>query len=94
MTRRHRRNVYLARLEMTIEDEGSLQTFGWEQEVQGILDLEKHGPGIAMLGEERAIVGLLGRDILRHARFLYDGPAGSLRFTFDVASLQHSPSRL
>ncbi|HYM62753.1 MAG TPA: hypothetical protein VEZ11_17850 [Thermoanaerobaculia bacterium] len=91
---RHRNPVYLARLEMTIADEKAQQTFGWEQEVQGIPDLEKHAPGVAMLGEERAVVGLLGRDILRHARFLYDGPAGSLSFTFEVASLQHAPSRL
>jgi len=91
----HDAPVFFANLEITIADPvtqlGSL--FGWEQEVQGVPDLEKCVPGLAVDGQPMEVVGLLGRDILRHAKINYDGPKGVLTFEFDVASLQGKPSR-
>lgn len=91
----HKNPVFLANLEIRITDPRTQlgSAFGWEQEVQGIPDLEKCVHGLNLLGQPMEVVGLLGRDILRHCKIHYDGPAGRLRFEFDVASLRISPSR-
>lgn len=86
---------FLATLEIRITDKktGMESTFGWEQEVQGIPDLERCIPGLQVAGHAVEVVGLLGRDILRHCRIHYDGPTGTIQFEFDVASLRITPSR-
>lgn len=90
----HQNPVFLANLEIRITDPKTLMTsaFGWEQEVQGIPDLEKCVPALQLQGHSVEVVGLLGRDILRHSRIHYDGPNGNLRFEFDVSSLGLTPS--
>jgi len=91
----HRNPVFFATLEISIADEktGKITTIGWEQEVQGIPDLELHAQGLQYAGESVEVVGLLGRDILRHTRLAYDGIDGRFEITFDLKSLQQQPSR-
>lgn len=90
----HDNPVYFAALEIPIPDgSGAVSVIGWEQEVQGIPDLEKHAQGSAYGGNPVEVIGLLGRDILRFATMSYDGPQGSMKLRFDVASLQFDPSR-
>ena len=91
----YRNPVFLARLEIIIEHPKTRKqkTYSWEQEVEGIPDLHKFAAPLTHNGQAVLVSGLLGRDILRHARVFYDGPVGRLRFEFDVASLQNKPSR-
>lgn len=90
----HDAPVFFANLEISITDQKTnLGTvFGWEQEVQGVPNLHECVQNLTFAGHPMEVIGLLGRDILRHAKIRYDGPAGSLSFEFDVASLQGSPS--
>jgi hypothetical protein len=92
---KHSNPVFLARLEIKIID---LETkgrhvFAWEQEVEGIPELHNFAAPLEWEGRTVPVSGLLGRDILKHARIHYDGPAGRLRFEFDVTSLRRQPSR-
>lgn len=91
----HKNPVFFAHLGMTIVNEktGIGTEMHWEQEVQGVPDLELHARGIKAQGQEVEVVGLLGRDILRHTRLSYDGIDGKLKITFDLKSLQQQPGR-
>lgn len=92
---RHINPVFLARLEIRIIDPETqvTHTFAWEQEVEGIRELHNFATPLTWQGQTVPVTGLLGRDILRHARISYDGPTGSMQFEFDVASLQEHKSR-
>ncbi|MGH9423317.1 MAG: hypothetical protein ACRD3J_25310 [Thermoanaerobaculia bacterium] len=92
---KHVSQIFLAKLRITIEDPGTkkLHSFEWEQEVQGIPELHNFAAPLKLNGQTVAVSGLLGRDILKHAKIRYDGPAGKLHFQFDVASIQGHPSR-
>jgi hypothetical protein len=92
---KHSNLVFLARLEIKIVDPktNQIQGFAWEQEVEGIPELHNFAAPLTWQGQTMTVSGLLGRDILRHARIHYDGPAGRMRFEFDVASIQNQPSR-
>ena len=91
----HKNPVFLARLDIRITNPKTNIThgFSWEQEVEGIPELHKFAAPLAWQNQTTKVTGLLGRDILRHARIHYDGPAGIMRFEFDVASIQGKPSR-
>ena len=91
----HDAPVFFANLEIAISDPQTQlgSVFGWEQEVQAIPNLHECVPNLVLNGQPVEVVGLLGRDILRHAKINYDGPNGKLSFEFDVASLQGEPSR-
>jgi len=80
----HTNPVFFASL--TIDSTGSKRPLVWQGEVQGIPDLEKYGEdlGIEINGTSAHIVGLLGRDLLRHARLEYDGIAGTLEIHFEL----------
>ena len=92
---KHRNLVFLARLEIKIVDPETSQEqgFAWEQEVEAIPELHNFAAPLPWQGKTMMLSGLLGRDILRHARIHYDGPAGRIRFEFDIASIQNHPSR-
>jgi len=90
----HKNPVFLARLEIRITDRSNVtHGFSWEQEVEGIPDLHRFAAPFLRQNQTIPVSGLLGRDILRHARIHYDGPSGAMSFEFDVASIQGSPSR-
>lgn len=92
---KHSNPVFLARLDIQIANPktNAVQEFAWEQEVEGIPELHNFAAPLAWQGQTMPVSGLLGRDILRFAKIFYDGPAGRLRFEFDIASLQQQPSR-
>lgn len=92
---KHSNPVFLARLSIKIihPKTAVVHGFDWEQEVEGIPELHNFAAPLAWQGQTAPVTGLLGRDILQYAKVYYDGPAGRLRFEFDVASLQKQPSR-
>lgn len=92
---KHSNLVFLARLEIKIIDSETSQEqgFAWEQEVEAIPELHNFAAPLTWQEKTMTLSGLLGRDILRHARIHYDGPAGRIRFEFDIASIQNHPSR-
>jgi len=80
----HTNPVFFASL--TIDPSGSRKPLVWQGEVQGIPDLEKYAEDleIEIDGMSAHIVGLLGRDVLRHAKLQYDGIAGSVQIRFEL----------
>lgn len=58
--------------------------------VTAVPELDQH---VAFLNPSIRIIGLLGRDILRHMRMIYDGPAGRLEFVVDWPSLHAREQR-
>jgi predicted aspartyl protease len=87
--------VFLAKLEIRIMDPKTkmVHSFSWEQEVEGIPELHNFAAPLTVNGQVVPVSGLLGRDILKHAKIRYDGPGGKLHFEFDVESIQRQPSR-
>jgi hypothetical protein len=78
--------IFFARLQISIAASNRRTDFAWEQEVQGVPDLEKQCQ-VSYAGVPRELVGLLGRDILRHCRVKYDGILGKVRIEFDMRTL-------
>lgn len=78
--------IFFARLEISIIASNTTTKFSWEQEVQGVPDLGKQCQ-VSYLGVPQELVGLLGRDILRHCRVKYDGIMGTVRIEFDMRTL-------
>lgn len=90
----HNNPVFFASFEVQIRDpKTNTQTaIGWDQEVLGIPDLELCRE-VTYGGQLMEVIGLLGRDVLRHCKMTYDGTTGRLDFEFNLASLQIRPSR-
>jgi hypothetical protein len=87
---RHENPVYFARLEINISgSRGSSSRISLEREVQGLPDLEKpfEMTGLTREGKPTELIGLMGRDLLRFARFRYDGVDGKLDLRFDAGRL-------
>jgi hypothetical protein len=78
--------IFFAKLEISISNQSATTSFSWEQEVQGVPDLEKQCQNLQYLGAPTELVGLLGRDILRHTRVKYDGIQGKTRIEFDLTA--------
>jgi hypothetical protein len=88
----HESPVYFARFSFLIGPPGANQTkISWEQELLGIPNLENRT--MMNNGKEVAIIGLLGRDVLRNCKMAYDGPGGKLHIKFDLPAIQQDPSR-
>jgi len=66
---------------------GVMQNLIWSIEVFGIPDLDKSTQGLSYAGKSVEAIGLLGRDLLRFARFQYDGLVGTLAIEFDLAAM-------
>lgn len=84
-------HVYLARLQIVI---GHAQTrattlIEYECEAQEVKDLERFSDAAGLSRGQQPVryIGLLGRDMLRHARFEYDGIAGEIRVHFELGTL-------
>jgi hypothetical protein len=86
--------VYFARLELRIKDPRGAETIlAWEQEVLGVPNLDHRRIAMAD-GRQLNVVGLFGRDILRHCIMLYNGPTGIVRVQFDLAAIKLTQSVL
>ena len=86
----HEANVYRARLTFALIKSDIATEIAWEVEAQGIPRLEESilPLGISQQGMGANLVGLLGRDILRHATIVYSGTKGVVEVTLDLASLR------
>ena len=93
----HQNPVYFVRFEVAFGDSktGLGQTFAWEQEAQGIPNLEDASKqlGVVVDGRRMDYVALMGRDILLHADFRYHGPTGTVEMHFDMKSLEAHQSQ-
>lgn len=84
--------IYFARLELRIKDPRGAETIlAWEQEVIGVPNLDHRKVTIGT-GQQFDVVGLFGRDILRHCVMSYDGPAGVVRVKFDLSAIKLTQS--
>ena len=94
---RHQNPVYFVRLEIGFGDAktGLGRSFSWEQEAQGIPNLEDFSKqhGVTIGGRRLDFVALMGRDILAHADFRYHGPTGTISIHFDMKSLEAHQSQ-
>jgi hypothetical protein len=87
-------NVYFARLELSIKAPSGAETIlAWEQEVIGVPNLDNRKITIEG-GRQVDVVGLFGRDILRHCVMMYDGQAGIVRVQFDLSAIKLTQSVL
>lgn len=86
---KYENTIYFSELRIGVQAGRRQTTYFWQQQAQGIPDLEQHGRQIGLRLQNQPVdyVGLLGRDILRHVRFNYDGVGGVIRFEFDIESL-------
>lgn len=84
--------AFYAALLMSFQSGGRTLRVAREQEAVGIPDLDEMGGrlGISDTQGPVRIIGLLGRDFLRHAKFNYDGVKGVLHFVFDAGTLPPS----
>jgi hypothetical protein len=90
---RQQSQIYFARFELPLRDDapgGERTTFSTQLRVLGIRDLEEIFQRTGVQGPDGGpvrVIAVIGRDFLRHARLLYDGPAGrysiALQFSFD-----------
>ena len=97
-----RNPVFWARLMIEIQTAVGTTTAGLDDEVVSVPHLEDsiRALGIKVGAPRRSaakvpvrLIGLLGRDLLRHATLLYEGTRAHFRLTFDEASFQHRAVR-
>lgn len=82
--------IYNAKLTIRmVGPDGTARLLVFDQEVQGIPELDKHLQikPVFYAGAKIELIGLLGRDILMFTRFIYDGLAGGLRLDFDISAM-------
>ncbi len=88
-------SVVNARLGFRVSSSRSEHDVSFETEAQVIPLLEAGGRQMGLRSGDTDIrlIGLLGRDLLRHAQVSYDGINGSFEISFDLASLSASRSQ-
>lgn len=81
----HTNDRVFAALELVIEDRGVQTRLRWEMPCQSIPEMDALGKatGVRVGGQDVALVGLLGRDILSKATVIYNGKKGAVEVTFD-----------
>jgi hypothetical protein len=80
----HTNRVVSAQLGIEVEDDrGNPRRISWVIPCQAIPRLEEPYQHIQLADSPLVLVGLLGRDLLRHATVIYDGKTGVLHITFD-----------
>jgi len=85
----HENFVYEATIQIAIRDAlGNQTVVGNQMQVMGIPDLGKSLPGLQFGDQPIKVIGLLGRDFLRHATLVYDGARGHFRVTINRASIR------
>src|SRR5262245_24230654 len=96
-----RNPVFWARLVIQIQTAVGTTTAGLDDEVVSVPRLEESIRALGIkVGTHRPaarvpvrLIGLLGRDLLRHATFAYEGARAHCRLTFHEASFQRSAAR-
>lgn len=83
---KHQADIYYAQLQFGMSDGNRQTVITSEREVQAIPDLDKPF-AIRIGGQPRDCIGLIGRDILRHAKVEYDGIKGTLKIRFNLDEL-------
>jgi hypothetical protein len=88
-------SVVNARLGFRVSSARSEHEVSFETEAQVIPLLEAGGRqmGLKSGDNEIRLIGLLGRDLLRHAQVSYDGINGRFEISFDLGSLSASRSQ-
>ena len=86
--------VVCARLTLRASGSDTAPGVSFETEARVIPLLEEGGAQIGLKSDELEIrlIGLLGRDLLRHAQVSYDGVGGGFQVSFDFTSLAASKS--
>lgn len=91
----HESAVFRVRLTLRLVDPSGATEIYWEMEAQEIPDLEASVDHLKLThgGAPVRLVGLLGRDVLRHTKLLYDGIVGRLEIKFDLDSINRFSQR-
>jgi hypothetical protein len=86
---KHKHPVFRVAFAIGITDGRSGNVLQGEIDAAGIPDLEVVGEGLGLhvRNQRRRLIGLLGRDILQHAKLTYDGPQGKFAVEFDLQSI-------
>lgn len=87
---RQKNRVFEARFQLSIEDDkGNRSTLTTEKSVTAVPEIEKAVPAEVFVDDRfpKRLVGLIGRDFLRHAKVVYDGPRAKIEVTLDLESL-------
>jgi hypothetical protein len=86
--------VYQALLLLSITDPitGDQVTVGSEMQATAIVQLNHAGHNVERNGVPLRIVGLLGRDFLRHTKLTYDGAAGTVEVQLYPNTMRRPPS--
>ena len=84
--------MFRARLAVQAESEGERIEFGFDIEAQAIPQLERSGLqlGLQRGGKKVRLIGLVGRDLLRHTRIRYDGADGFFQVELNLDSITAS----
>jgi hypothetical protein len=90
---RHELPVYRVRLTLTLLGAKAAQIF-YDTEATGVEDIHEAIAALNLMhyGQPVRLVGLLGRDLLRHATLTYRGTSGRFEVAFDPRSFNQSPS--
>jgi len=80
--------VYRVRLTIGLRGPSMTTEMHWETEAQEVPRLEESIMpfGITVAGHAARLIGLLGRDLLRHAKVNYNGLNGHFEIYFDLKS--------
>jgi hypothetical protein len=87
----HQNKVFHAELRLGIRDGNQDIWVVSEQQTSGIPQLDQHfkAKDVRIGGQPARLIGLLGRDFLRHTRLVYDGQKG-----FELFLLTHTMNRI
>ncbi len=91
----HENPCYLARFQLEIMDgsRGHATGIARESVVMGIPELGNHPTAAEFHGKPIRLIGLLGRDFLRHATLTYDGDAGRIEMRLHLHSIPKGKPR-
>lgn len=89
---KHESAVFRVRLLLQLVAGGEIIGLHYETEAQEIPDLEESIErfGLIHQGDDVRLVGLLGRDLMRHTRMVYDGTTGLFEVKFDLTSIKRA----
>lgn len=88
----HVSEVYPVRVEIHIQEGAAVSSVNMELPTRAVPDLSKHFGNLVKNGDKPArLVGLVGRDLLRHATLTYNGDTGEFGLEFHLNTLKPEP---